>query len=454
MDRDTVAALSTPPGRGGIAVIRVSGAETKRILSRIIEKYPKKPIHAKASHSYIIEGEKRIEECLWTLFKSPMSYTGEDLAEISIHSNPFLIERVLELIIKNGARQAMPGEFTYRAFKNGKMDLIQAESVNELINANSGYYAEMKFGNLDGIFSEFLYDIKENLVQTGIKIETMLEFQEDQNLGYIEFSENLKTASEYLEKIISNHRMNELFDKGRKIVIVGKVNVGKSSLFNRLLMEDRSITSSEPGTTRDFIREKIYPDGIPLELIDVAGLNSSSSNEIEKDGIERGKDIIDESDMVVFILDAETGIDENDIELYKLIKKKKHIIVLNKTDLPEAKSVKEISMFFNSEEIIPVSVLKNKNIETVFTLIKDRFKITNAGDITVTVNLRQKDLLSKLNIVLQTIRKNVDMNKTDVNPEIVAEEIREALLIIGKLLGKVTDDDILNGIFSGFCIGK
>jgi len=158
--------------------------------------------------------------------------------------------------------------------------------------------------------------------------------------------------------------------------------------------------------------------------------------------------------MVVFILDAETGIDENDIELYKFIKKKEHIIVLNKTDLSNAKSVKKISDFFNGEKIIPISVLKNKNIEAVFTIIGDKFKIIEGNDIPLSVNLRQKELLSKLSIILQTIKNNVDMNKTDVNPEIVAEEIREALLIIGKLLGKVTDDDILDGIFSGFCIGK
>lgn len=452
MDRETVTALSTPPGRGGIAVIRISGHDTENILNKIIEKFPKVPSHSKAVHSYILSEGSRIEECVVTFFRHPRSYTGENLAEISIHSNLFLIEKVLDIIIKAGARPAIPGEFTYRAFKNKKMDLIQAESVNELINANSEYYAEMKFGNLDGKFSKFLNRVKRDLINLGIKIETSIEFSEDQKIEEIEFSENLKNAMEDMENIISNYRLNEVLNRGPQIVIVGKVNVGKSSLFNRILLEERSITSSEPGTTRDFIREKIYINGFLAELTDVAGINRKSASSVEKTGIKRGLDIVRESDLVIFILDAVTEIDKNDIDIYNLIKNKEHILVMNKTDISENGTIDRFIKRFPGEDIIPVSVLNNINIDKIFKFIEYQLNKIKGIDIKMAVNLRQKNIVVELYSVMKRIKDG--LNAGGDASEIVAEDIRNALYHVGELLGEVTSEDILNGIFSSFCIGK
>ncbi len=323
MDGGTIAALSTPAGRGGIAVIRISGDLTKDIIRKVIENVPGKIRDRNAYHSYILDSDRRVEECIYTFFKSPNSYTGEDVVEISIHSNPFLAESVLKQIFGNGAREALPGEFTLRAFKNGKIDLIQAESVNELINANSKYYAEMKFGNLEGKLSAFLGKLKNELIGLAVKIESIIEFQEDQSLETIEFTPELESSKLRIDKIISSYRFNDVLDKGLQVVIVGKANVGKSSLFNALLLEDRSITSSIPGTTRDFIREKIFIKGYPVELTDVAGINSGSEDDIEKLGIKRSMDIVENSDAVIFLLDGSAGIDDNDRIIYELIKGKK-----------------------------------------------------------------------------------------------------------------------------------
>ncbi|MCK5005693.1 MAG: tRNA uridine-5-carboxymethylaminomethyl(34) synthesis GTPase MnmE, partial [Candidatus Aminicenantes bacterium] len=369
MEEGTIAALSTPSGRGGIAVIRISGDLAQAITKEIIEGVPDEIIDRKAVHSFITESGKRIEECVYTFFRSPNSYTGEDIIEISIHANPHLSEAVLNLIFGRGAREALPGEFTYRAFKNNKIDLIQAESVNELINANSKYYAEMKFGNLEGKLSVFLEDLKKELVNLAVKVESIIEFQEDQSLEEIEFTPELQSSITGINRIISGYRFNEVLDKGLKVVIVGKANVGKSSLFNSLLLEERSITSSIPGTTRDFIREKIFIEGYPVELMDVAGINSGSVDDIEKLGITRSIDLVKDSDAVIFLLDGSTDIDDNDRSIYDLIKDKEQIIFINKSDNLKDGVIESVSEEFNSSKVFQLSVLNNTGMEKVYEFI-------------------------------------------------------------------------------------
>lgn len=452
MDSGTIAALSTPKGRGGIAVLRISGEETKNILKKLVEKYPSRPVHRKAVHSFILNEGKREEECVVLFFKAPHSYTGEDLAEISIHSNPFLVEKVLGLIIKKGVRGALPGEFTYRAFKNGKMDLIQAESVNELINANSRYYAEMKFGNLDGKLSSFLNEIKKNIINLGVRIESIIEFEEDQYLGKIEFVTDIDESISKLDKVLKNHRFNELLNKGLNIVITGKTNVGKSSLFNILLMEDRSITSSSPGTTRDFIKEKIYVDNCPVEITDIAGINSKSSDKIEKKGIKRSLELLELSDAVIFIVDGSEGINSFDLEIYNLIKNKKKIIAVNKIDKTDKPGIEKIMKSFDGEEFCEISALKNINIDTVYDFISGILTELKGNDTGFSVNLRQKVLLEELMEKLKRVLKMSAM--ISGNFELIAEEIRSVLDNVGKLMGEITEEDVLNRIFTDFCVGK
>ncbi len=452
MDVGTIAALSTPAGRGGIAVIRISGDQTQEILKKIIEGVPENIRDRNAYHSFILNSGIRIEECIYTLFRSPDSYTGEDVVEISIHSNPFLAEAVLKQIFDEGAREALPGEFTFRAFKNGKIDLIQAESVNELINANSKYYAEMKFGNLEGKLSEFLGELKKQLITLAVKVESIIEFQEDQSLEYIEFSTELESSMQRIDKIISSYRFNDVLDKGLKVVIVGKTNVGKSSLFNALLLEDRSITSPIPGTTRDFIREKIFIKGYPVELTDVAGINSGSQDDIEKLGIKRSKDIVENADAVIFLLDGADGIDDNDRIIYKLIKDKKKIVLINKCDIMKKKPAISEAKEFDDNVLVELSVLKNIGIDKIYDFISSVISDIgeNRGDICV--NQRQRNILEEIYGNIKKAKRMMMPGNSDI--ELIAEEIRSSINGIGKLLGEVTNDEILGKIFSDFCIGK
>lgn len=452
MDDDTIAALATPSGRGGIAVIRISGAKTRKIIAKILEKLPAAIAPQKAYHTFVVADKKRLDECIVVFFKAPHSYTGEDLAEISIHSNPFLIEAVLSLIYRNQARQAMPGEFTYRAFKNGKMDLIQAEAVHELISAGSQYYTLMKFGSLEGKLSAMLNRIKESLRQLGIKIETRIEFEEDQGFEEINLTAELEEAMTNLQTVLENSRFNDMLNKGLNVVIVGKVNVGKSSLFNSLLLEERSIISAIPGTTRDFIREKLFIDGFPIEITDMAGVHRETKDEIESQGIKRSLEQIQAGDAVIFMLDVSRDLDKTDDEIFALVKDKKKIIVANKMDVAKPHVIGEIESRFKGETIAAVSVKENRNIDKIRDFLKTLVMGITEQDIEVTVNQRQKACLEKLMIVLAQVKRMTAAGSS--NAEIIAEEIREGMRIIGELMGEITTDDILHGIFSQFCVGK
>lgn len=454
-DKDTIAALSTPWGRGGIAVIRISGEKTQPILKKIIEKCPTPLTPGKTCHSFVIDGKKRIDECVLVFFKAPHSYTGEDTAEISVHSNPFLVEEVLGLIYKAGkkeTRAALPGEFTYRAFKNDKIDLLQAESVNELINANSRYFAHMKFGTLEGKLSRLMEELKEQLINLGVRIETKIEFEEDQFFEEISIADQLNAPLKRLETLLSNSRFNEMLNKGLNVVIVGKVNVGKSSLFNTLLMEERSIISSIPGTTRDFIKEKIYINGFPIELTDAAGINRETRDDIEAQGIQRSLEKIKHSDAVIFMLDASTPFDHGDKEIYDIIKQKKKLVVVNKLDIKDQTVLDAIAAYFKEELIAYISVKEHTNIEAITGFFKGMINDIKGKETDFTINQRQKLALEELQAILTRVKEMSVTHSGHV--EIMAEEIRQAAAIIGQLMGEITPDDILDKIFSQFCVGK
>jgi tRNA modification GTPase len=459
MHDDTIAALSTPIGKGGIAVLRVSGDDVFNILEIIIEKIPKKIVPQKTYFGFVVKNGHRVDECVFVYYKKPHSYTGEDLAEISIHSNPFIIEEVLNLIFKNGARLAMPGEFTYRAFKNGKMDLIQAESINELINANSKYFAFLKLDGVDGKLSDLIKKVRKNLIGLGIKIETAIEFQEDQFLDDIQIQSEIDGTINTLEQILSHSGLNEVLNKGLNIVIIGKVNVGKSSLFNTLLMEDRAITSHTPGTTRDFLKEKLYVDGFPFEIIDIAGINLKSESAIESEGMKRGLERIEQSDAVIFMLDASVALDELDYEIYERIKKKKRILVANKIDIVNPDVLQQIRSYFTREKICEISAKEGSNIDDIFDFFKNLRKMNINKNIHFSLNQRQKNLLDSLSDKLNQLKSlcgtEIGRGSADVqNTEIIAEEIRAGIDIIGQLTGEISTQEIINGIFSQFCIGK
>jgi tRNA modification GTPase len=451
MDDETIVALSTPPGKAGIAVIRLSGSKCQAVVRDLFEPLPSAWQARKSYHGFIHSQERHIDECLVTLFKAPRSYSGEDMIEISLHSNLSIIEEVIGMACRLGARPALPGEFTYRAFRNGKMDLLQAEAVNDLIHANSRVYALMEFANLEGRLSQMVGSIRARLLQMAIAIETEIEFAEDQMLETDAADSGLTAMAADLEKILSQSRFNDTLDQGMHIVIAGKVNVGKSSLFNTLLMKERSIISHLPGTTRDYIQEKLYLDGLPFQITDMAGIRSSTGDDIENQGMRRSLDKIAQADAVIFMVDASRPLDDSDHEIYRLIREKKRILLANKNDQALEQAAENIRMAFPDETVYLVSVKDQENLQPIDDFLKGLWQEIVAPATATVVNLRQKFLLGKL---LQTFRQIEKMLAEPAQTETIAEEIRLGLQLIGELTGASSSAEILQGIFAQFCIGK
>ena len=452
MDDGTIVALATPPGRAGIAVIRLSGSKSQAIISDLFEPLPSAWQARKSYHGFIQSQGRHIDECLVVFFKAPRSYSGEDMAEISLHSNLFIIEEVIGLACRLGARLALPGEFTYRAFRNGKMDLLQAEAVNDLIQANSRVYAVMEFANLEGRLSKMVSLIRARLVQMAIAIETEIEFAEEQRLKTAAVDSELTAAVNDLEKIISQSRFNDVLDNGMHIVIAGKVNVGKSSLFNALLMKERSIISPLPGTTRDYIQEKLYLEGLPFQITDMAGIRNGNGDDIENQGMRRSLDKINQADAVIFMVDASRPLENSDHEIYHLIREKKRILLANKKDQALAQVVENIRLAFPDETVHLVSAMNQENLDVIVDFLKNLWQKIGAPATNPVVNLRQKFLLEKL---LQNLRQIQQMQaRPQIKAEVIAEEIRQGLQLIGELTGAISSAEILQGIFAQFCIGK
>lgn len=452
MDEDTISALATPAGRGGIAVIRISGGNSLSIIKQLTGTEGKTRVPGRMYHGFIRENGSKVDECMYVFFKGPKSYTGEDSAEISTHSNPFIVNHILNLINRSGARMALGGEFTYRAYKNGKLDLIQAESVNELINANSAYYAKMKFSAVEGRLSSLVNGIRKDLIDLGVRIETIIEFQEDNELEEIGFAEFIDSALNKVRGVLESRRFGDTLDTGLKVVLAGRVNAGKSSLFNYLLKEERSIISSLPGTTRDYIKERVYLGGYPFTVTDVAGINRKTDDRIEQEGIRRSREKVAESDAVIFMIDGSSALEESDIEIYEKIRNKKKIIVINKIDLGKEITAASLQEVFPDEKIVEISVKKDINCEAVTGFLKESGRSIEEQASEYAVNNRQYELFNKLGEALATLESKYK-SFSDV-PELTAEEIRNCLKIIGELTGEVTVDNILNTIFSEFCVGK
>jgi len=452
MDEETIVALATPPGRAGIAVVRLSGSRSEEIVRRIVQPLPDKPKARHSYHAVVQDDGKRIDECLAVIFRAPRSYSGEDMAEISLHSNRFIIEEVLALACRCGARPALPGEFTYRAFRNGKMDLLQAEAVNDLIRANSRCYSLMEFANLEGRLSRSMAGLRDSLLREAMDIETRIEFAEDQHLEGTGESAGLVAAAAALEAILASSRFGEVLDRGQQVVIAGRVNVGKSSLFNALLLRERSIISEHPGTTRDYIEESLYVEGVPFRITDVAGIRAESADDAEDQGMRRSLDMLAGADAVMLVLDASQPLQESDLEIYCRLGDKPRVLLANKCDLAHERIMPGIRAAFPGETVHLISARMGENIEAATGFLKSLLKRVPDASGATALNLRQRVLLEKLQVKIGRILRL--RAETPPAVELVAEEIRQGLQLIGELTGAVRTEDILRGVFAAFCIGK
>jgi tRNA modification GTPase len=449
---DTIVALATPPGIAAIGVIRLSGKESLRIVNDL---FPSKDLSSVPSHTlhvgFLKEGGKRLDEVVISLFKAPSSYTGEDIIEISCHGSPYIQQQVIHAIIRRGARLAKPGEFTQRAFLNGKLDLTQAEAVADLIASNTAASQSAAINNIRGGFSNLLKDLREQLIQFSSLLELELDFSEED----VEFADRNKFIAliDHIFLVVSNliksFTLGNVIKNGVNVAIVGKPNAGKSTLLNTLLNENRAIVSEIPGTTRDTIEEILNINGILFRLIDTAGIREHTQDVIESMGVIRSLEKIQQADIVIYVFDLlDTTSKEVKLVADEFKKENKQVLyVANKTDVRSTFSGEELKY-----PLLFISAKENTGIDK----IRDQLFLLATGNKSLTENVivtnaRHYEALQLLQGALTDIKAGLE---EELSPELLTPDIRRSLHYLGEITGEITNEDRLDYIFSKFCIGK
>ena len=459
---ETIAAIATPEGKGGIAVIRISGAEALIVLQRFFRRNEEgKGVYDMASHKlyrgqiYDPVSDNFVDNVLCVLMKAPHSYTGEDVVEIHSHGGYAVPKRVLDIVLKNGARAANPGEFTLRAFINGKMDLAQAEAVADVVNAQTDESLRQAEFQLEGVLSKKVNELKGQILDVLAEVEAHVDFPEDEIEPIVreQISRRTEIVAEELARLLKTYKEGRIIRKGVYTAILGKPNVGKSSILNCLVMQDRAIVSPFPGTTRDFIEESIVVAGIPLRLVDTAGLRAST-DELESFGIELTKKKAKEAEFIIAVFDGSAELDQDDLEIISSLRGNKSVLVINKIDLPRKLSEQEIQTHMRNHAIVSTSAKDGSGIDDLKAAILG--KITGRGGERegsefLISELRHKIAVEKASEGLKTFKEA--LSKGD-SPEFLAVDLRYALHALGEITGEVTTEEVLGKIFAKFCIGK
>ncbi len=456
---ETIVAISTPPGYGGIGIIRLSGKESFNIIEKIFEPKNKKNKEIegyKMKYGKILDSNgKSIDEVLVTYFISPKSFTTENMVEINSHGGPIIVNSILELCIENGARLAEPGEFTKLAFLNGRIDLAQAEAIIDMINSKTKKEQEASMNQLEGKLSNKIKEIQTNIMQKMVDIEASIDYPEYdiEDVTRNDLKKMLEKVKGEIEELEKNFETGKLIRNGIKMAIIGKPNSGKSSLLNAILNEERAIVTEVEGTTRDVIEEFIVIEGIPIKVIDTAGIRSETEDEIEKIGIEKAKKIARNADLVVYIIDSSKKLDKEDEQILELLNDKNAIIILNKIDLKQEISEQTEKIKNINKPIVKISALKKEGIEKIYYQISKMFNLgeINIDDSVTIINERHKE-------VIKNAQKNIidSVNSIDNNfpVDIIQITIKQALEELGKITGTMVSEEIINEIFKKFCLGK
>jgi tRNA modification GTPase len=458
---DTICALATAPGIAAISVIRISGEKSFEISQSIFRQNNKSVdfTQMQTHHIYfgtIVDNEEIIDEVLLSVFKKPHSYTTEDSCEISCHGSVYIQQRILELLIRQGARTAKPGEFTMRAFLHGKLDLSQAEAVADLIASHSRTSHTLALEQMRGGFSSKIKQLRQELINFASLIELELDFsEEDVEFANRDALSNLLTnLKSEITSLIQSFAMGNVLKHGIPVAIIGKPNVGKSTLLNALLNEERAIVSEIPGTTRDTIEDTLTLDGVSFRFIDTAGLRESG-DEIESIGIERTYQKIEQANIILYVVDIKQSTAEDikhdlkDFENHIKSKNKRFIIIANKTDLVE-KAPKHFSDLLQLE-IIYISAKRKENINLITNSLLKSVATEQIADTTMISNIRHYEALQKTIEAILQIEQGINLN---ISGDLIAIDIRTALHHLGEITGEINNDEILGNIFSSFCIGK
>jgi len=454
---DTIAAISTAIAPSGIGIIRISGEDAFQIASKIFVPKNKKNIEEVKSHTihygHIVDENKVIDEVLLTIMKGPRTYTGEDTAEINCHGGVLSMTKILETVIKYGARVAEPGEFTKRAFLNGRIDLSQAEAVMDIINAKSNYALKSSLSQLKGSVLEKIKEIRQKIIYHIAYIESALDDPEHISIdGYGEkLLKDIISVENKIEKLIHSTEEGKIISEGIKTVIVGKPNAGKSSLLNFLIGEERAIVTEIEGTTRDSLEETIVLEGISLRIIDTAGIRKTEDI-VEQIGVNRAREFIKDADLVLYVVDGSKVLDNNDKEIIELIKEKKVITILNKNDLDMVINKEEILKNVD-KPIVSISAKEKEGLELLEKEIKRMFfhGELDFNDEVIITNMRHKTELLEAKKSLDMVKESIYM---DMPEDFYSIDLMNAYECLGKIIGESLGEDLVNEIFSKFCTGK
>lgn len=451
---DTIAAIATAPGEGGIGIIRISGKRALEVGDEIFSSFRGKKLGdypGSLLYGHIIKQGKKIDEVLAVYLKSPYTYTTEDVVELHCHGGMMATRLVLEWVVYNGVRMAEPGEFTKRAFLNGRIDLSQAEAIQDIISAKTSRSYAVAQSQLKGSLSEKIRKIRDKVTEDVAKITVAVDFPEEDTpeVTYEELRESMNSIRTEMTKLLSTFETGRMLKEGLKTAIVGKPNVGKSSLLNEMLEEQRAIVTDIEGTTRDVIEEMIMIEGIPLRIIDTAGIRTTE-DVVEQIGVERSKQMMEEADLVLLLLDTSRELTQEDRDILSMSRGKKRILLLNKTDLPSLWTKGELD---TRERILETSILKKEGIDALKKMIKD---LVFRGEVVIDregmlTNVRHKDALTK------AIRSSEDALRSigeELPLDILETDFKNCWDALGEITGESVSEDLLDTIFKNFCIGK
>lgn len=453
---DTIAAISTPRGEGGIGIVRMSGKDSLCILTKIFKPISKKEVselrNFSINYGHLYDGDELIDEVLVSIMKGPNTYTKEDIVEINCHGGFLITEKVLELVLKSGARIAEIGEFTRRAFLNGRLDLTQAEAVIDLIHGKTDKSISLSLNQLRGDLREQIDILKKQLLDVSAHVNVVLDYPEegiDDPLPH-DLVDNLHNVVNTTDALIKSYNKGKMIKEGVKTAIVGKPNVGKSSLLNSILREERAIVTHIAGTTRDVIEEVVNLNGIPLVLVDTAGIRKTDDL-VENIGVEKSKELIEKADLVLFVVDNSRELDEEDLRIHERIHADKVIGLINKTDI---ESKLDITPLTKIKKWIRISALEKTGIDSMEKEIYNYVisgQIEDSSQKLVITNVRHKSALEKTKQAVENIFETIDMG---LPMDLIAVDLKEALDSLSEVTGEISNEDLLDHIFSNFCVGK
>lgn len=455
---DTIAAISTPPGEGAISIVRMSGEEAVSIAQKV---FSGKDLTQAKSHTinygHIVDPKthEEIDEVMVSLMLAPKTFTREDVVEINCHGGIVATNRILQLLLVNGARLAEPGEFTKRAFLHGRIDLTQAESVMDLIRAKTDRSMKIALNQLDGNLSHLIDSLRKDILDVLAQVEVNIDYPEYDDVEEMTtklLKEKAIEIKQRIEQLLKTASQGKIMREGLATALVGRPNVGKSSLLNHLLHEDKAIVTDVAGTTRDVIEEYVNVSGVPLKLIDTAGIRETD-DKVEKIGVERSKKAIEQSDLVLLVLNAAESLTKEDLELIRLTNDKKRIIILNKTDLEEKLDRKELAKISENAPVYATSILKNEGVEALEKAISKLFfnGIENSQSTVMVTNARHIALLEKAQNSLDSVLEGIS---SGMPVDLVQIDMTEAWNLLGEITGESYEDELLDQLFSQFCLGK